>query len=75
MSPMRRYEFITLVGSVVVMPLIAGAQQRERTRRIGVLMSVASDDPKEAASHRFLDFAAYRASLGAPLAHVFHSCR
>jgi len=45
MSPMRRYEFITLVGSVVVMPLIAGAQQRERTRRIGVLMSVASDDP------------------------------
>jgi len=46
MSPMRRYEFITLVGSVVVMPLIAGAQQRERTRRIGVLMSVASDDPK-----------------------------
>jgi putative ABC transport system substrate-binding protein len=43
---MRRCEFITLVGSAVAMPLIAGAQQRERTRRIGVLMSVASDDPK-----------------------------
>jgi hypothetical protein len=43
---MRRCEFITLVGSAVAMPLVAGAQQRERTRRIGVLMSVASDDPK-----------------------------
>jgi hypothetical protein len=40
---MRRCEFITLVGSAVC---DADAQQRERTRRIGVLRSVVSDDPK-----------------------------
>jgi hypothetical protein len=38
---MRRLEFITLVGSAVAMPLVAGAQQGERVRRIGVLMNIA----------------------------------
>jgi putative tryptophan/tyrosine transport system substrate-binding protein len=44
---MRRREFITLLGSVaVVLPLAARAQQPERMRRIGVLMSFGADDPE-----------------------------
>jgi ABC-type uncharacterized transport system substrate-binding protein len=41
---MRRREFITLVGSSAVWPLVARAQQPESMRRIGVLMHTASDD-------------------------------
>jgi putative tryptophan/tyrosine transport system substrate-binding protein len=41
---MRRREFITLVGSSAVWPLVARAQQPETMRRIGVLMNAASDD-------------------------------
>jgi putative ABC transport system substrate-binding protein len=44
---MRRREFITLVGgAAAVWPLAAGAQPRERVRRIGVLTSLPSDDPE-----------------------------
>ncbi|CAN0394079.1 unnamed protein product, partial [Phaeothamnion confervicola] len=43
---MRRREFIGLVGGAIVLrPAVVVAQQRQRTRRIGVLMPLAGDDP------------------------------
>jgi putative tryptophan/tyrosine transport system substrate-binding protein len=44
---MQRRAFITLfAGAAVAWPATARAQQPERMRRIGVLMSVAADDPE-----------------------------
>ena len=43
---MQRREFITLIGSAAVWPLTAYAQQSERIRRIGVLLSGAENDPE-----------------------------
>jgi putative ABC transport system substrate-binding protein len=43
---MNRREFIATLGGATAWPLAAHAQQRERLRRIGVLMSDAEDNPQ-----------------------------
>jgi putative tryptophan/tyrosine transport system substrate-binding protein len=43
---MRRREFIAGLGSAVALPLAAHAQQPERMRRIGVLISYDENDPE-----------------------------
>jgi putative ABC transport system substrate-binding protein len=60
---MRRREFITILGgAAAALPLAARAQQRERMRRIGVLMALAADDP--AGQARFVAFVQALQELG-----------
>src|SRR5215467_11948844 len=47
---MRRREFIALIAcATAAWPLAVRAQQREQVRRIGVLHSLAEDDPESVA--------------------------
>ena len=46
---MNRRDLITLLSGAAAWPLAVRAQQRERMRRIGVLMSTAVDDPQDPA--------------------------
>jgi ABC-type uncharacterized transport system substrate-binding protein len=46
---MKRREFIALLAAAPTWPLAAAAQQRERMRRIGVLNTLAADDPESQA--------------------------
>ena len=43
---MRRRAFISLLGGGILWPIVTGAQQSQGTRRIGVLMNRAPDDPQ-----------------------------
>jgi putative tryptophan/tyrosine transport system substrate-binding protein len=43
---LRRRDFISFVSGTAAWPLVAHAQQSESMRRIGVLMSVAANDPE-----------------------------
>jgi putative ABC transport system substrate-binding protein len=54
----RRREFITLLGGAAAWPFAARAQQRDRMRRIGVLMNLAEGDPESQAR-----IAAFRGGL------------
>src|SRR5712671_6556998 len=50
---MKRREFITLLGSAAAVPWVLGAhaQQPQRMRRIGVLDTLAADDPEASVRH------------------------
>jgi len=47
---MRRRAFITVLGAAAAWPLSVSAQQPERMRRIGLLMSTNADDARSRAS-------------------------
>ena len=65
---MRRREFITVLGgATAAWPLVAGAQQPERVRRIGILLATTADDAEfQAWVGAFLQALALLGSLPMP---------